>query len=309
MIKIYHKGIETFDKKLQEKIKKDSVQCWWHDKDDINDKDFTGYVGQDGICYDVCNYNSQKRFFERAREREKKEREYLEKFLEIKNIILDSMNIINKFTDSIAEIYNIKSKIRGIKKKLENGYIIQDFKTKGGKKTRRYKKDNRRFLTEKELEDLKEELSVLDDSETRLSKKIKFEKILENIIRGMYKVNESVMHSFNNRFEWHETVGIYKDYISLLDNLKIRINHFTFNTIKEKYEIQKKELDIVIQDINIFEETYDKVLKKVEEDLEIEEKMTVKNKRNITKKAKFFIDENGNRIELDQNITQVVIHN
>ena len=153
------------------------------------------------------------------------------------------------------------------------------------------------------------ELSDLDHSETRLSKKIEFEKILENIIKGMYNVNESLMHSFNNRFEWHETVGLYKDYVSLLDNLKIRINHFTFNTIKEKYEIQKKELDIVIEDINIFQETYDKVLKKVEEDLEIEEKMTVKNKRNITKKAKFFIDENGNRIELDQNITQVVIHN
>ena len=98
------------------------------------------------------------------------------------------MNIINKFTDSIAEIYNIKSKIRGIKKKLENGYVIQDFKTKGGKKTRRYKKDNRRFLTEKELEDLKEELSDLDHSETRLSKKIEFEKILENIIKGMYLI-------------------------------------------------------------------------------------------------------------------------
>ena len=37
--------------------------------------------------------------------------------------------------------------------------------------------------------------------------------------------------------------------------------------------------------------------------------MTVKRERQVTKKAKFYLDENGNRVELDQTIDQRVIHN
>ena len=307
-IKFYYRGCETLDKKLQERIKKDSSRCWWHDQSDKNDKTFTGYIGKDGICYDVCNYNSQKRFYERVMEENRKEKEYLDKFLQTKNTIIFSMDIIQKFIDSIVHISDVKGKIRSIKKKLENGYVIQDFNLRGGKKTRRYKKDNRRFLTDREIVQLKEELDNLDHLETDLSKKIKFEETLEKIIQEMYDVKEYKLHQFNNYFEWHETVGMYKDYVQMFENLKLRINHFTFNIIKEKYEIQNKELDISLGDVTIFDETFEKVLEKVEEDKRIEETMTVKSQRTVTKKAKFYIDENGNRVELDQGIDQVVIH-
>ena len=59
-INFYYKGIETFDKKLQEKIKKHSVRCWWHDESEKNNKDFTGYIGEDGLCYDICSYEYKK---------------------------------------------------------------------------------------------------------------------------------------------------------------------------------------------------------------------------------------------------------
>ena len=303
-LRFYHNGIETFVKKLKEKIYKDSRRCWWHDESEKRNKDFTGYVDDDGICYDVCHCvlrESRKKY-------ELREKHYIESFLKIKNTVLASIEEISKFIDSITDISEIKSKIRSIKKKLENGYVTQDFKVRGGKKTRRYKKDNRRFLTDREISDLKEELPNLDHLETELSKKIKFEEILGKVIYDMYHINEMLMHEYNNRFEWHETVGLYKDYLNILNTLKLKINHFTFNNIKEKYEIQKKELDTTLEDVTIFEETFEKVMERVEEDKKIEEMMTVKDERQVTKKAKFYIDKNGNRIELNQDVNQVVIH-
>lgn len=307
-LKFYHKGIETFDKNLQEKIKKDATRCWWHDSDDRYDKDFTGYIGEDGFCYDVCACIAKKAFQKMHQEAEIRERAYVDKFMKIKNAITSSINIIDKFTDSISQISEIKTKIRSTKKKIDNGYVIQDFNLRGGKKTRRYKKDNRRFLTDKEIVDLKQDLSNLDNLESELSKKIKLEEVLEQIISNMYDIKEPIMHYYNYRFEWHETVGLYKDYLECLKNLKLKINHFTFNNIKEKYEIQNRELDTSLEEVTIFEETFEKVMERVEEDKRIEEMMSVKNERKVTKKAKFYIDENGKRVELDQSIDQVVIH-
>ena len=307
-LKFYHKGIEIFDKNLQDKIKKDSRRCWWHDAEDRYDKDFTGYIGEDGFCYDVCSCIAKKTFQKMHDDADKRERVYLDKFLKIKNAIILSINIIREFTDSISQISEIKNKIKSIKKKIDNGYVIQDFNLRGGKKTRRYKKDNRRFLTDREILDLKQDLSNLDNLESELSKKIKLEEELEKIIREMYGIKEPEMHYYNYRFEWHETVGLYKDYLESLKNLKLKINHFTFTSIKEKYEIQNKELDTTLEEVTIFEETFDKVMERVEEDKRIEEMMSVKNERKVTKKAKFYIDENGKRVELDQSIDQVVIH-
>lgn len=300
-LKFYHKGVPVLNKGLQEKIKKDSKRCWWHDKPD---EFFTGYVDCQGICYDVCSFGA----WERVKKREIAEKEYEENFLTIKNTINESIDIIKCFIISLSEISEIKSAIRSIKKKIENGYVIQDTKIRGGKKTRRYKKDNRRFLTEKEIFDLKKEEDTLTNLEVTLSKKIEIEKMLEKVYRNMYFITESQMHAYNNRFEWHETVGLYRDYTNQLNNLKLRLNHFTFNCLKESYEIQKKELDLTLDDITIFQETSDKILERIEEDKRIEEMMTVKRERKVTKKAKFFIDENGKRVELDQNTEQVVIH-
>lgn len=300
-LKFYHKGVPVFDKKIQERIRRDSKRCWWHDEPD---ESFTGYIDLKGDCYDVCSFGA----WERVKKREFAEKEYEEKFLSIKNTIIGSIDIISYFINSLREISEIKGKIRSIKKKIENGYVMQDTKIKSGKKTRRYKKDSRRFLTDKEIIDLKKEYDDLDNLENTLSKKIKIEDTLEKVYKNMYSITESQMHSYNNRFEWYETVGLYRDYQNQLKNLELRLNHFTFNTIKENYEAQKKQLDLTLDDINIFSETSEKVLEKIEEDKKIEEMMTVKRERKVTKKAKFYIDENGDRINLDQNIDQIVIH-
>ena len=57
-----------------------------------------------------------------------------------------------------------------------------------------------------------------------------------------------------------------------------------------------------------YEDTYDKVYKDFIEDKEYEEKTKVKERRKVSNKAKFYIDENGVSVSLDQNIDQVIIH-
>jgi hypothetical protein len=82
--------------------------------------------------------------------------------------------------------------------------------------------------------------------------------------------------------------------------MKQKVNSIEYNSIKNKEDIKPSE-------VNIFEEAYEKVYDIVEADKEDEEKMTVKDSRVITKRAKFYIDENGIKHELDQNINQVVL--
>jgi hypothetical protein len=127
----YHKGVITFDKNLQDRIRRDSKRCWWHDEPDLH---FTGYVDENNICYDICGYGA----WDRVKKRELKEKEYEDKFLKIKNTILESMDIITDFLNSMSEISDIKSNLRSLRKKIRDGYVIQNLNIKGGKKTRRY---------------------------------------------------------------------------------------------------------------------------------------------------------------------------
>jgi hypothetical protein len=66
---------------------------------------------------------------------------------------------------------------------------------------------------------------------------------------------------------------------------------------------------INIKNVKVFEETYQKVFERVEEDKEAEEMMTVQRARAVTNRARYYIDENGNRVELGSDVRQVVLHN
>lgn len=303
-IKYYHKGVMVFDSKLIKRIIKDSKLCRWHDSDEMIDKTFTGYK-KGNQYYDICACLSR-----RSREEyEKKQLEYFEKFNYLKNLVYESMEIINNFLLSLDEISEINSNLRIINKKLEDGYVINYEAPSKSKRKRRFKKDCRRLLIESEISKLKENKQNLENLEVSLSKKIKLEEVLWNILKKIEPITKNKMYEYNNRFEWHETVGLYNDYEELMNKLSLKINHFTFNNLKEKYRLQNKEFDITLQEINTFEETLEKVKEKIEEDKIIEDMMTVKRERQVTKKAKFYLDENGNRVELDQTIDQRVIHN
>ena len=298
----YHKGM-TFDRKIINKIKRDCKLCSWCNLNSI-DKDFIGYKKGDKV-YDLCHYL----IWKQREKNQEQEKDYVNKFNEIKDTVLDTINLINLFINSLTDISDIKGNLRSLNKKLENGYVNQDAVKIRGKKKRRYKKDSKRYLTNPEIIHIKDEISNLELLETSLSKKLIFEELLVNIIKNMENIDNNLMKKYNNRFEWFETCGLYKDYTDILHKLNLKINHFTYNNMKEKYDLQNKVFDLKLEEINIFEETYQKVLDKIEEEKEIQDTMTVKNKRNVTKKAKFYLDENGNRVELDQKLDQIVIHN
>jgi hypothetical protein len=301
-VKYYNKGI-TYDKKIIEKLKRDCKLCSWHDSEECIDSEFIGYI-KDGKIYDLCHYLTWK---QREKDDER-ERKYVQDFIKIKNLVLETNQIITKFLSSLEDISEIKNNIRSLNKKIRNGYVIQNTSVSRGKKNRRYKKDNKRYLIETEIEKIKEEIQNLENLEITLSKKLNFEDLLMNIMKLMEGIDLNLMKKYNNRFEWHETVGLYKDHKKIMNSLKLKINYFTYNNMKEKYDLQRKDIDFDLGDIEIFEKTYDKVLEKFKEEKEIFEMMEVRGRRNLTKKAKFYIDENGNRVELDQNISQVVIH-
>ena len=150
-IKYYHKGVMVFDNKLIKKIIKDSKLCRWHDSDEMIDQTFTGYK-KGNKYYDICGCLSR-----RSREEyEKKQVEYMEKFVYFKNLVHESMEIINKFLLSLDEISEIKSNLRSINKKLEDGYVINYEAAGKSKRKRSFKKDSRRYLIESEISQLKE---------------------------------------------------------------------------------------------------------------------------------------------------------
>ena len=257
-IKYYHKGVMVFDSKLIKKIIKDSNLCRWHDSDEMIDPTFTGYK-KGNKYYDICACLSR-----RSREEyEKKQIEYIEKFNYLQNLVYESMEVINNFLLSLDEISEIKSNLRIINKKLEDGYVINYEAPGKSKRKRRFKKDCRRYLIESEISKLKENKQNLQNLEVSLSKKIKLEEVLWNILKKIEPITKNKMYEYNNRFEWHETVGLYNDYEELMNKLSLKINHFTFNNLKEKYRLQHKEFDITLQEINTFEETLEKVKEKL----------------------------------------------
>lgn len=299
--KYYNKG-RTFNKSIIQKLKKDCRKCNWCDINSV-DKNFIGYT-EEGKVFDLCYYL----IWKQRENLQQRENDYVKNFEKTKNDIIGSINLIKKFINSLTEIMEIKNNIALLKKKIENGYVFHQETVSKNKKKRRYKKDNKRYLIDSEIEKLKEDISNLEILETSLSKKIKLEELIFEITEKMENIDINLMTKFNNRFEWHETVGLYKDYEKMFSSLKLKVNYFSYVNGKEKYKILDKNFDLDINDIKIFEETYTKVMEKIEEDKAIRDMMEVKSKRKLTKKAKFYIDEDGNRIELDQNIEQVVLH-
>ena len=297
MKKYYLFGKETNIEKNMRKIESRSVRCHWHDKDDLLEKDFIGFFNEKGECFDNCNELGAKSW-KKYSELKEKNKETFEKFKTKVNFSIDE---IDKFISLSNSIQEVQSDIRSKQKDVSNGFVFDDTKIGGSKKTRRFKKDNRRFLTEKEIVSLNKQIEKLQQKETTLCKKLKIEETLDKIIRSLYNINLKTAEGFSENYGYGDSVFLFKTYKDNMDRLKQKVNNIEFNNLKEK------DKEIKLKEVNIFQEAYDKVLEIVKEDLEDEEKMTVKKSRQVTNKAKFYIDENGVRHELDSSVSQVVL--
>lgn len=293
-------GKKTTDIKHIQKIEKRSVKCMWHLKEDELDKDFIGYFTEKGECFDNCSELGIKSW---SKYNCLKNNNDL-KFENFQKCLQDCLVYIDQFIKLSDNIQDINGRINNNKKDLENGFVFLDTKISGSKKKRRFKKDNKRFLTNKEIESLEFENSSLEIEMKELCKKLKIEDTLYKILYKTFDIDKSYASSFSEKHGYGKTVFLYIRFKENLEKLKQKVNDIEYNNRKNYYKekINQKE-------ITIFQEAYDKVYEMIKQDKNDEEKMIVKKERNITNKTKFYIDENGNRQELEDNVNQVVLTN
>ena len=296
MRQYYLFGKETVNIDIIQKIEKKSSKCMWHIPEDKLDKNFIGFFTEKNECFDNCSELGAKSW-KKYNDLKKKNEEKFEKFKEKLNFSIEK---INEFINLSNDIQDTRGNIRSKKKDLENGFVLSDTKINGSKKKRRFKKDNRRFLTDREINNLEKEIEKLKIEEINMCKRLKIEETLEKAISSSFDINFRHCEKLSEKHGYGETVFLYNIFKDNLERMKQKVNNIEYNSRKEKE-------DIKLSEITIFEEAYKKVYDIVKSDKEDEEKMTVKDSRVITKKAKFYIDENGVRHELDQNINQVVL--
>ena len=279
----YSKGICSYDEELNKRILKDARRCRWHDE---VDDDFTGYTKEvtdkktgkkTKEFYDICSILFKRDSIkenERAKERFKK-------FCHISDSVILSTTEINKMNNQIDQISETKNKINGINKKLTRG-LVQD--------------------------------------------KLDIDKFLYENVKRMYGIKKDTIGKYYLAYGYHETEGIYTIYELRLESLKEKINHLAYNDLIEKETAIRSEVadedsgsesetesktktdhsKINRKSIKVFEEKYKRVSEIIKEE---QENYTVTSARSVSNRARFFIDRDGNRVELDTDVRQVVLHN
>ena len=331
MTTYYAKGVLSYDEELNAKIKRDSICNWWYQDDyDRNipfDTDFTGYIDENGKVFDISHIlcrNTAKKISDR-------EKRSIQKFESIQNAVLKSTEEVVDFCNKLDQKSNAKNKVKSIAKKIKRGWVQNTNKIGGSKRKRRFKKDNRRFLTDQEIKKLQEEKEYYSNLMTELSSGIDIEDFLYKIIYRMYDIKKDVIGKYHLKHGYHNTEGIYIIYELRLETLKEKVNHLAYNDIVEEEKKKQKfsgaasetkeedsedseseeeeATNVKRKDIKVFEKMYKRMKEKVEEDRQSAQDMTVLRERQVTNRARYYIDENGNRIELGSNVRQVVLHN
>lgn len=302
----YSKGRLTYDKQLIEKIKKDAEPCWWHQDSfdrDLPDKTdgFTGWIDEKGVVRDICGilYRRENR---RQAEISKKRHEM---FLEMEARVLYSTKEVETFSNNLDRLADLRAKISKTETKLRNKYVQMDGVVRGSKKKRRFKKNNKRDLTEKELEFLEKEKNSLKLQEEQMSQQLNIEEVLYGVFRRIYGITKQKISAWHQKYGYHRTEGIYKIYELRLSSLKDQINRLAYNDIVQENE----ETEVTLKDVNEYDEIFERVMDKIEDDIEYDNSIAHQQRRTVTRKARFYINERGERVELGQDVNQVVLHN
>lgn len=329
----YSKGVISYDEELNFKIKRDSIPNWWY-QDDYDrkidfDNGFTGYVDENGKVFDISHIlvrRDEKKYDEAKKKR-------VEKFRHLQECIFKSTEEVESYGNQLDLLSKAKGQVRKLTETLRKGYVNDDKKIGGSKRRRRYKKDSRRFLTDKEIEKMEKDKDYYQGQEIQISEGMKIEDLLYKIIHRMDGITQERMSRYVQAYGYHWTEGIYSIFEQRFESLKERVNGVARMDMLMELEKKKKkgggkkkitapseedgsdsdddndEDTINIKNVKVFEETYQKVFERVEEDKEAEEMMTVQRARAVTNRARYYIDENGNRVELGSDVRQVVLHN
>ena len=306
----YSKGVPTYDPELIAKIKRDAEPCLWHqdsfDRERFHEiSDFTGWIDEYGVARDIC-YILFQRNLKREKEAEKKRHEM---FLEMEGRVLGSTQEVEAFSNKLDRVADIRGRIAKLEKKLRDKYVQVDGVVRGSKKKRRFKKNNKRDLTDTELDKIEKERDEVVFEREEMERNIKIEDILYNIFRRLHGITLEKMTPWNQKYGYHRAEGIYKIYNMRLSCLKDQINRLSYNEEVSKEEERGIESEIKLKDINAYDEMMDKVMQKIEEDIEYDRSIAHQRRRTVTRRAKFFINDKGERVVIGENVNQVVLHN
>ena len=305
----YSKGSLTYDKQLIEKIKRDAEPCWWHQDSfdrDLPDKTdgFTGWIDEKGVVRDICGI-LYRRENKRQAEISKKRHEM---FLEMEARVLHSTKEVETFSNSLDRLADLRAKISKTDTKLRNKYVQMDGVVRGSKKKRRFKKNNKRDLTDKELENLEIERNSLKTQEEEMSRQLNIEDVLYGVFRRIYGITKQKLSAWHQKYGYHRTEGIYKIYELRLSSLKDQIDRLAYNKIVQEID-EIDDIEIKLKDVNEYDEIFERVMNKIEDDIEYDNSIAHQERRTVTRKARFYINERGERVEIGQNVNQVVLHN
>ena len=300
----YEKGIPVFDESRKNKIKTYCQRCWWHDGHPV-DSTFTGYI-LNGEAYDVCA--SVGRSLEKKIEGRREER--IKGFENFKSRMEEAQEQMDDFIRKLDKYSEVKNKRKQKEKILVRGYVLETNMGKSNKKSRRFKKDNRRYITDQEVDKLKEEVKDLEIKESHISKQINIEDLLYDFTKKTedMTLKKCNYYRFQMGREYSDIYPPFKNLQNLQECCRDKINGISYQDMSDTYRLQKKKIDFKESDISVYQETLKKVKDQIMKDKQDEEKMTVLSRRKVTHKAKYWIDENGNRVELDSNIKQEVVH-
>ena len=301
----FSKGNPTCDTELIQKIKRDSFKCWWHQDSYENGETeemegCTGWVDEKGILRDICHIlrkRDQKKVDESKVEREKI-------FLIMEKKILLATEEVEKFSNKLDTIADLRGKKKAVEKKLEDKFVLMNGVVRGSKKKRRFKKNNKRDLTERELAKLEEEKKDLAYREDYMEEEASLEDTLYKVFKLIYDVDKKVMSSYHLKYGYHRSTGLYNILDLRLNCLKDQINRLEYNDLQKDPETSS----IKLGEVHYFEDTVEEVKQKIEEDMEYEKAVAYQKSREVSTKTRFFVTETGQRIELGKNVKQVILH-
>ena len=308
--RFYSKGEPTYDPDLIAKIKRDAKPCIWHqdsfDRERMDEiTDFTGWVDENGVVRDICHILS-KRDTARQEAADKKRHEM---FIEMEGRVLGSTQEVESFSNKLDRVADVRGKIAKLEKKLRDKYVQVDGVVRGSKKKRRFKKNNKRDLTDTELEKIEKERDETVLQLQEMDTNLKVEETLYRVFRRLYGISIEKMSRWNQAYGYGRAEGLYKIYNLRLACLKDQINRLAYNEAVLEAEERGEEPEIKLNDINVYDEIVEQVMQDLEEDIEYDRSVAHRQRRDVTRKAKFFINEKGERVEIGDKVKQVVLHN
>ena len=303
------KGKYEFDLKRREKIERRCIKCIWHNMIDPLlesyeplPNDFIGYVDEDGFVYDYCHNP------EELKKHEESERISREKAQKIHQNYIDKLthneNKLRELENMTRHINTLHNRIEKNTKLLEKGEVAVIQKIGGGKKGRRRKKGaGTRDLRSDEIERL--EKTIKDDTYqiTEHRKKYNPVEVMRDILEWKQSITKEFLHGrFLYTQNYWESEGRFNFLGVEILNYSVMYNDFT------KKEKQRNKEDLPEEDIDYYALLVKEVNSYIEEDRVIREETTVLPERQVTNRVRFYIDEQGNRVELDNSVEQVVLH-